>query len=362
MQTPVLGTLAALAAATAVAAPALRRRQYRISIESSLRRTHRRAGLTGPRLTVVVPAFREERIGESVSRLRADLADLDRTGDLEIIVVDDGSGDDTADRAEAGGADMVLRCPVNRGKGAAVRVGMLSARGRAVAFTDADLAYAPDELRGLLARVEGGWDVVLGSRAHTGTETVTAAPLLRRVGHQVVRLCTRFVLVADHRDTQAGIKAFRRDVAHVIFARTGIDRFAFDIEVLHIAERYGLSVAEAPVRVENSERSTVHVVRDMARLGRDLVRIRWFGRRGMYDLHAPVGVVLAEAVAAEAFEAEMDEVLTDELADVLAEAGDFDGIAPVADAQGAATPAWNAVAEDDVTMFATMDEPEALAG
>jgi dolichyl-phosphate beta-glucosyltransferase len=247
----------------------------------------------------VVPAYREERIGESVARLRADLIDLDRTGDLEVIVVDDGSGDDTADRAEAAGADIVLRCPHNRGKGAAVRAGMLSARGRAVAFTDADLAYAPDQLRGLLDRVEEGWDVVIGSRAHARSEEVTTPGLLRRLGHGAVHRTTRAVLVARHTDTQAGIKAFRRDVAHVIFARTGIDRFAFDIEVLHIAERYGLSVAEEPVRVVNSERSTVRVVRDMARLGRDLARIRWFGHQGMYDLHAPVGLVLAAAVEAE---------------------------------------------------------------
>jgi glycosyltransferase involved in cell wall biosynthesis len=261
-----------------------RRRVRRAEVRAALARRRDRPTAPGEvRLTVVVPAYREERIGTTVTRLRKELVDVDEDGGVEIVVVDDGSDDDTADQAEAAGADLVIRQPVNQGKGAAVRAGMLAARGRTVAFTDADLSYAPDQLVPLLEQVEQGWDVVVGSRQHLDTTTVVRAGLLRRVGGRVINACTRLVLVAEHEDTQCGIKAFRSDVARVVFGRTRIAGFAFDVEVLHLAERHGLSVLEVPVVVENSDRSTVRVVRDALRLLRDLVNIRRWARAGAYD-------------------------------------------------------------------------------
>jgi dolichyl-phosphate beta-glucosyltransferase len=236
------------------------------------------------RLSIVVPAFREERIGATVTRLRKELVEIDHDGGLEIVVVDDGSGDGTADEAEAAGADVVIRQPVNQGKGAAVRAGMLAATGRTVVFTDADLSYAPDQVLALLGPAEDGWDIVVGSRQHADTTTVVQAGLLRQIGGRVINRCTRIVLVADHDDTQCGIKAFRSDVARAVFGRSKVDGFAFDVEVLHLAERYGLSVVEVPVVVANSDRSTVRVARDALRLLRDLVRIRRWARAGVYDL------------------------------------------------------------------------------
>jgi len=103
---------------------------------------------------------------------------------------------------------------------------------------------------------------------------------------RVINQCTRIVLQARHEDTQCGIKAFRSDVAGVVFGHSRVDGFAFDVEVFHLAERYGLSLVEAPVVVENSDRSTVHIVRDAIRLLRDLVRIRMWARSGAYDLVA----------------------------------------------------------------------------
>jgi dolichyl-phosphate beta-glucosyltransferase len=153
-----------------------------------------------------------------------------------------------------------------------------------VVFTDADLSYAPDQVLALLARAEDGWDVVVGSRQHADTTTVVQAGVLRQVGGRVINRATRIVLVADHDDTQCGIKAFRSDVARLVFGHSQVDGFAFDVEVLHLAERYGLSVAEVPVVVENSDRSTVRVARDAVRLLRDLLRIRRWSRAGAYDL------------------------------------------------------------------------------
>lgn len=243
---------------------------------------------TRARLSVVVPAFREERIGATVTRLQGELAWIDRTGGLEIIVVDDGSGDGTAERAEVAGADLVIRQPVNRGKGAAVRAGMLAATGATVAFTDADLAYAPAQLIGLLTRVEAGYDVVFGNRYHPESSTVVEASALRRLGGRGVNLLTRTVLAGNHPDTQCGLKAFRADAAREVFGRCRVDGFAFDIEVLHLTEQLDLSHVDVAVEVENSPRSTVHVGRDALRLARDVRRIRQWSRSGAYAQAAPI--------------------------------------------------------------------------
>lgn len=238
----------------------------------------------GPRLSVVVPAFREEdRIAATVAEIRAALGALHTAGDLEIVVVDDGSDDATADAAEAAGADVVLRCTPNRGKGAAVRAGVLAAGGRTVAFTDADLSYAPSQLLRLLEGVEAGWDVVVGSRQHVETRTVVRAGRLREVGGRIINLLTGLVLLGRYRDTQCGLKAMRSDVGRVIFERARIDGFAFDVEVFHLVERYRLTLLEVPVEVVNSSRSTVNVARDALRLVRDLFRIRRWGRIGQYE-------------------------------------------------------------------------------
>jgi dolichyl-phosphate beta-glucosyltransferase len=236
------------------------------------------------RLSVVIPAFREvEMIGSTVERVRTALADV---GAVEVVVVDDGSGDGTAAAAREAKADVVVELAANRGKGAAVRAGMLAAHGRTRAFTDADLSYAPDQLVRLLDAIEGGADVVVGDRYHEGSTTLVEAGRLRQVGGRAINLATRAVLVGRHPDTQCGLKAFRGEVAEVLFPHCQIDGFAFDVELIHLVERYGLSLVEVPVEVANSDRSTVHVVRDALRLLVDLARIRRAGAAGAYDLDA----------------------------------------------------------------------------
>jgi glycosyltransferase involved in cell wall biosynthesis len=200
-----------------------------------------------------------------------------------VVVVDDGSSDATADEARAAGADRVIVHAANRGKGAAVRTGMLAGTGRTLAFTDADLAYAPAQLEGLLEVVESGVDVVVGSRMHEDTRTLVRAGRLREIGGRAINGLTRLVVLRDHRDTQCGLKAFGADAAKVIFDRSRINGFAFDVEVFVIAEHNGLTVREVPVTVVNTTRSSVHVWRDAARLVVDLFRIRRWSRRGFYE-------------------------------------------------------------------------------
>jgi glycosyltransferase involved in cell wall biosynthesis len=232
-----------------------------------------------------VPAYREQdRIGTSIADIRLALGDLD--GGLEIVVVDDGSADATAAAARQAGADAVLVHERNQGKGAAVRTGVLAARGRTIAFTDADLSYSPAQLKRLLDDVESGSDVVVGSRAHAETHTVVRASRTRAVGGRVINLFARPVLKGRYRDTQCGVKAFRSDAAQLVFGLARVDGFAFDIEIFVIAERNGLALVETPVTVSNTSRSTVHVWRDGWQLIRDLVRIRRWASAGVYDAAA----------------------------------------------------------------------------
>jgi dolichyl-phosphate beta-glucosyltransferase len=230
------------------------------------------------RLTVVVPAKDEAaRIGTCVARLRHELADVDP----EVLVVDDGSSDDTASVAETNGA-RVVRHDTNRGKGAAVRTGMLAASGRTVAFLDADLAYPPQQARVLLEAVEGGWDVAVGNRFDPAS-SIAGRTAVRFVLGRLFNLLTAAVLLGQYRDTQCGCKAFRSDVARSVFGRARLDGFAFDVEVLHLVERDGLSLKEVPVTLDAVQGSTVGAASSLRAL-RDIWRVRAWSRKGNYDL------------------------------------------------------------------------------
>lgn len=274
------------------AAAVVRLGLYRAVLLGAVRRTldariERPAPAGDRRASIVIPALDEEdRIAATVAAVRGALADLDADGGVEVIVVDDGSSDRTADAALDGGADQVVVHPVNRGKGAAVRSGVLAARGRTVAFTDADLSYSPDQLRTVIAEVEDGWDVAVGNRRHPDTTTVSGASTVRGVGSRVINLVTTAVLLSHPHDTQCGIKAFRSDAARLVFGLGRIEGFAFDIEVLHLVERHELSLTDVPVRLESADRSTVHAVRDGLRVLRDVWRIRHWSATGAYELPA----------------------------------------------------------------------------
>ncbi|MEZ5378197.1 MAG: glycosyltransferase [Acidimicrobiales bacterium] len=233
------------------------------------------------RLSVVVPAYNEgHRIADTVNELRSTIG-VEVGDDLEILVVDDGSPDDTAEQARAAGATVVVLDP-NQGKGAAVRAGMMAATGRSRVFTDADLAYPPSAVLDIMNELESGWDIVVGSRQHEETTTLVRARRIRQLGGRVINAITHLVLLGHFRDTQCGIKGFRSDVAQSMFRRCRIDRFGFDVELFCIAELDGRSLHEIPVSVRNTETSSVRLVRDTVLLTIDLIRIRRWAGEGVY--------------------------------------------------------------------------------
>ncbi len=278
-----LSKIIAIAAAAVVRAMAYRFLLLRVVRNEQSSPANRATPPGGYRLTVVVPAYREaDRIAGTIRTIHEQLDHLDPNG-VEIVVVDDGSGDATADIAEASGA-VVVKLIKNQGKGGAVRAGVLSATGRTIAFLDADLAYQPRLLENFVVEIENGWDVVVGNRKHVATTTLAQAGRLREIGGRLVNLATHALLLGHYRDTQCGLKAFRSDVARMVFGLGRVDGFAFDVEIFHLVERYRLSLHEVPVTVENSERSTVRLVADTRRLVADLFRVRRWAARGVYDL------------------------------------------------------------------------------
>lgn len=235
------------------------------------------------RLTVVVPAYNEgELIADTVAAIDRELATSVGHSQFEVLVVDDGSTDNTVEVAERAGA-RVLAQQENRGKGSAVRAGVLAARGRTVVFTDADLAYPPALLTRILDEVEQGWDMVVGSRRHHDTATLAKPRRIREFGGRMVNRLTHLVLLGHFRDTQCGLKGFQGDVAEVMFQRTRIDGFAFDVELFLIAEQDLLSLHEIPVSVQNRPGSSVSIVGDTLDLLADLFRIRRWVGEGVYE-------------------------------------------------------------------------------
>lgn len=237
-------------------------------------------------LSVVVPAYNEER--RVLSTLDCILAYIQtKEWTAEIIVVDDGSTDGTMkvvkSLTEQRPEIRVLTNGYNRGKGFSVRRGILESRGRYVLFSDADLSAPIEETDKLLAALERGWDVVIGSRAVDRGLLEVPQGKLRRLTGVVFRHLVHVLLGVPFLDTQCGFKAFRRATVLSVFRQQRIERFGFDPEILFLALRQGLGILEVGVRWRNDPDTRVRFLRDGARMVFDLFRIRWFSLTGQYE-------------------------------------------------------------------------------
>ncbi len=236
-----------------------------------------------PKLSVVIPAYNEEvRLGPSLQRVQDYLRG--RGVLAEVIVVDDGSADGTADVARSSSLGVVVLVnEENRGKGYSVRRGALAARGDVVLFSDADFSSPIEEAEKLERAIEGGADVAVGSRAMAESDVQVHQPLHREMMGKVFNRLVQWFVFPGISDTQCGFKAFRRSAAQAIFTHQTFDGFVFDVEILYIARRLGLEVREVPVVWRDSPDSRVGPLRDSFAMFRQILRIREIHR----DLHPP---------------------------------------------------------------------------
>jgi dolichyl-phosphate beta-glucosyltransferase len=241
-------------------------------------------------LSIVIPAYNESaRIGKTLRELVAYLEG--QAGGGEVIVVDDGSQDDTtrvaeavlAERAARGVEGRVIRVETNKGKGHAVRTGLLAARNTVAAFFDADLSMPVTETPKLVEPIRSGqYDVVFGSRALDRRLIGTHQPWTREQSGRVFNFVMRGLTGLPFKDTQCGFKAFRMDVCRPVVEGALIDRFGFDVELLFIAHRAGLRMLEYPVRWDDVAGGSVSFKTGLQGFG-ELNEVRRNAARGFYD-------------------------------------------------------------------------------
>jgi dolichyl-phosphate beta-glucosyltransferase len=232
-----------------------------------------------PQLSVVIPAFNEER--RLPPTLLEAITYLDQRGTAyELIVVDDGSNDRTPQMVQAlqrfKPEVRLIRVGKNRGKGAAVRSGMLSARGKLRLFADADGSTPFAELDRLERALSAGADIAIGSRAKRAEDTRVQTRWYRKFLGQSFNRIVNALIVPGIKDTQCGFKLFNARAADIVFAQQRSDGFSFDVEILYIAQKVGLKIAEIPINWENVPGSKVNLVVDATKMFCDIFRfLRW---------------------------------------------------------------------------------------
>ena len=240
-------------------------------------------------LSIVIPAYNEAvRLGNTLLAVVDYLRES--WPEAEVIVVDDGSADDTAGIARSIFSDSgslrtsVISYKSNLGKGRAVRLGLLAARGEVALFSDADLSTPITEAPKLVEPIlSGQYDVTFGSRALDRKLIGVHQPWRREQGGRVFNLAVRLATGLPFWDTQCGFKAFRMSACRPLVEAATVDRFGFDVELLYLAFRAGLRLKEVPVRWDHNEGSKISLMSDSFRMLSEVGLIRQQARRGVYD-------------------------------------------------------------------------------
>ena len=243
--------------------------------------------------SIVIPAYNES------ARLRATLDKVlvhiqSRGWDAEVLVVNDGSTDDTAQIVQGYSAQSravrLIENPGNRGKGFSVRNGILHANGEVILFSDADLSSPIEESDKLFAALDAGADIAMGSRWLRVDLQTQRQPIHRQLFGRIFNLALRIILGLQYRDTQCGFKAFTRRAAHTIFPLQHIERWGFDPEILYLARKFGLKVEEVPVKWAHRDGTRINPLRDGIRMFGEMLKIRWYSLTGKYDPGPPSAV------------------------------------------------------------------------
>jgi glycosyltransferase involved in cell wall biosynthesis len=234
-------------------------------------------------LSLILPAYNEQaRLPFTLSELQAYVCQ--ERLECEVIVVDNGSTDATSavvHQAMRAFPQLRLLRTDHRGKGRAVRTGMLAARGEVAIFGDADLSWSVDDIARFLAAVDHAWPIVIGSREGIGARRL-GEPAYRHLMGRVFNHVVQALAVPGIEDSQCGFKAFSREAANAIFRRQRIDGFGFDVEVLFLARRLGLPIRVMPLLWEHKENSRVAPVRDALGMLSDVLWVRVNAARGLY--------------------------------------------------------------------------------
>jgi dolichyl-phosphate beta-glucosyltransferase len=239
-----------------------------------------------PELSIVIPAYNEQsRLGPTARDAVEYCRGRGRT--FELIIVDDGSRDGTSAvgrrLAEEFPEVRLIRLAANRGKGYAVRSGVVNTLGQKVLFADADGATPIAEIERLEAALASGADIAIGSRALRAQGVRVQAKTYRRIIGRTFHRMVEFLADAGVEDTQCGFKLFRSAVAHDLFSSMRMNGFSFDVELLMMAKRRGFHVAEIPVNWTHKPGSKVSLYWDSIRMATDLFRIRRYYLSGEYD-------------------------------------------------------------------------------
>jgi len=238
-----------------------------------------------PQLSIVIPAYNESaRIEHALDRVLSCVAE--QGWDAEVLVVDDGSKDDTAAIVQRWMAQHprlhLVQNPGNKGKGYSVRNGLLQAAGDIVMFTDADLSAPMEEAQRLLDAIANGADVAIGSRWMDRNRQTIHQPLYRQFFGRCFNWLTRTIMGLPYKDTQCGFKAFKRSAAQIIFRLQTIERWGFDPEILFIARKRGYRIAEVPVSWAHDARTRMSYLRDGLQMLKELAIVRWNALLGRY--------------------------------------------------------------------------------
>jgi glycosyltransferase involved in cell wall biosynthesis len=238
--------------------------------------------------SIVIPAYNEgARLGATLEKVLGFVRTQGWNAQAEVIVVNDGSRDNTAalvrEFAEREPMLRLVENPGNRGKGYSVRNGMLNARGEIVLFSDADLSSPIEEMPKLLAALSGGADIAIGSRWLRTELQTRRQSRHRQIFGRVFNLLLRITLGLRFKDTQCGFKAFTRQATQTILPLQRIERWGFDPEILFLARKFGFRVEEVPVVWGHSGDTRIHPVVDGARMFWEMLRIRWYDVTGKYD-------------------------------------------------------------------------------
>lgn len=237
-------------------------------------------------LSVIIPTYNEEeRIAKTLQEISNYLQKKEYTH--EIIVIDDGSLDSTAELVSSisrnNGNVRVLRNDANRGKGYSVKRGVLASTGEYVLFSDADLPIPIEEVERLLKWLKSGYEIAIGSKRLKDSKSLIEQPLYRRLMGRVFNIFLQLFIIRGIKDTQCGFKCFKRGAADKIFPKQLIEGFCFDVELLYLAKRWGIPVKEVPVCWTNRDaKTTVKIIPDSLQMVLDLFKIRINYWRGKY--------------------------------------------------------------------------------